>query len=55
MDVFSTSESLQNYFGEALVLAGLFNDLLRAEVNILVIISLEHKWISQKKEQQGTP
>lgn len=44
--VFSTSESLQNCFGEALALAWLFNDLLGAEVNTLVIISLEHKWIS---------
>lgn len=42
--VFSTSESLQNCFGEALALAWLFNDLLGAEVDI--IISLEHKWIS---------
>lgn len=42
--LFSTYESLQNCFGEALALAQLFNDLLGAEVN--VIIFLEHKWIS---------
>lgn len=42
--LFSASESLQNCFGKALALAQLFDDLLGAEVN--VIIFLEHKWIS---------